>query len=254
MQAIILAAGRGNRLREFNPDDRPKCLLEFGGRSLLSRQLAALADCGVGRVTLVVGHEADRILDHVGTLTERPDVSFAYNPRFLDGSVISLETARDALMAGQDTLVMNSDVLFHPQMLHRLVNTAHANAFLVDSGVKSRTAPVKIALRDRRIVEFRSGFAPHLVFDSEAESVGLFRFEGSVCADLAHRCAAYDLEGLADAPYEEALRDLVLSDPGRCAVEDIKGLPWQPIDVPEDIERAVKDVLPAIDTASTPGA
>ena len=54
MQAIILAAGRGNRLRDKNPDGRPKCLLEFGGRSLLSRQMASLADC-VGYVVNLSG-------------------------------------------------------------------------------------------------------------------------------------------------------------------------------------------------------
>ena len=42
MHAIIRAAGQGNRLAEFNPDGRPKCLLEFGGRSLLARQLDIL--------------------------------------------------------------------------------------------------------------------------------------------------------------------------------------------------------------------
>ena len=42
MHAIILAAGRGNRLADFNPDGRPKCLMEFGGRSLLARQLDIL--------------------------------------------------------------------------------------------------------------------------------------------------------------------------------------------------------------------
>ena len=88
MHAIILAAGQGNRLSEFNPDARPKCLLEFGGKSLLSRQLDSLFSCGVSQVTLVVGYEADQIIEHVGTLSSRPDVAFVYNPAYTDGSVL----------------------------------------------------------------------------------------------------------------------------------------------------------------------
>jgi choline kinase len=102
MDAIILAAGRGNRLREFNPDGRPKCLLEFGGRSLLSRQLEALQDCGIKRVEIVIGYEADRIISHIGKLQQRPEVAFAYNPRFLQGSVLSLLAARETLQAGRE--------------------------------------------------------------------------------------------------------------------------------------------------------
>ena len=75
MHAIILAAGRGNRLVDFNPDGRPKCLLEFGGRSLLARQLDVLFQLGIRQATLVVGYEADQIIEHVGTLSSRPEVT-----------------------------------------------------------------------------------------------------------------------------------------------------------------------------------
>lgn len=246
MQAIILAAGRGNRLSDFNPDGRPKCLLEFDGRSLLARQLHALEASGVEHVELVVGYEADRVVEHVGTLDQRPRIAFAYNPRFLDGSVISLETARDALAAGRDTLVLDADVLFHPAILQRLVRSAHSNCFLLDRDFEAGDEPVKIAVRDGRMVEFRKALAPHLAYDTLGESVGFFRLDAEACADLAHRCAAYDQEGLADAPHEEALRDLLLSQTHEFGYEDITGLPWLEIDFPEDLERAVKSVLPAI--------
>ena len=76
MHAIILAAGRGNRLAEHNPEGLPKCLMEFGGRSLLARHLELLLHSGVRDVDLVIGYEADRIIDHIGTLSVRPDVAF----------------------------------------------------------------------------------------------------------------------------------------------------------------------------------
>jgi len=246
MEAIILAAGRGNRLAEFNPDGRPKCLLEFGGASLLERQLACLIDCGVRRVELVVGYEADRIIEHVGALGRRPEVRFSYNPRYLDGSVLSLEVARDTLNFGQDVLVLDADVLFHPAIMRRLVRSTHANCFLLDRSFEDGDEPVKIAVRGGTMVEFRKSLAPDLEFDAIGESVGFFRFDARTSAELALACAAYDAEGLADAPHEEVLRDALLRDPGRFGYEDVSGLPWLEIDFPEDVERVVKDVLPAI--------
>ncbi|MEJ2533894.1 MAG: phosphocholine cytidylyltransferase family protein [Gammaproteobacteria bacterium] len=246
MEAIILAAGRGKRLIEFNPDGRPKSLLEFGGRSLLDRELEWLDRCGVGRVELVIGYEADRIIEHVGALRRRPEVSFSYNPRFLDGSVVSLLTARDTLLGGDDVLLLDADVLFHPAILQRLAGSGHRNCYLLDREFVPGDEPVKIAVRDGRMVEFRKRLAPDLSWDVLGESVGFFRFGPETARALAEACARYDAEGLVDAPHEEVLRDLLLQDPGSFAYEDVTGLPWLEIDFPEDVERAVKQTLPAI--------
>jgi choline kinase len=246
MDAIILAAGRGNRLREFNPDGRPKCLLEFGGRSLLSRQLEALQDCGIKRVEIVIGYEADRIISHIGKLQQRPEVAFAYNPRFLQGSVLSLLAARETLQAGREALVLDADVLFDPRILQRLVDSEHPNCYLLDREFLPGDEPVKIAVHQGRMVEFRKRLAPDLVYDVLGESVGFFRFAADTCSDLLLACERYDGEGLGDAPHEEVLRDLLLARPGRYGYQDVSGLPWLEVDFPEDLERAVKEVLPAI--------
>ena len=250
MHAIILAAGRGNRLREFNPDGRPKCLLEFGGRSLLSRQLESLLDCGIQRVEIVIGFEADRIVEHIGLLQRRPDVSFAYNPRFLHGSVLSLLAAHETLLGGQDVLLLDADVLFHPAILKRLAGSARANCYLLDRDFLPGDEPVKIAVRDGRMVEFRKRLPTGLSYDLLGESVGFFRFDAATCAELLRACARYEAEGLSDAPHEEVLRELLLANPDGFGFEDVSGLPWLEIDFPEDLERAVKEVLPAIAAAA----
>ena len=246
MDAIILAAGRGKRLREFNPDGRPKSLLEFGGKSLLARELHYLAEFGVQRVELVVGYEADQVIEHVGALSHRPEVSFAFNPHYLDGSVISLLSARERLLSGNEVLVMDADVLFHPLILQRLVQSERSNLFLFDADFVPGDEPVKIAVRDGRMVEFRKRLADGLAYDRLGESVGFFRFDAAACADIAAACARYQAEGLSDAPHEEVLREVLLADPGRFAIEDVSGLPWLEVDFPEDVERAIKQVLPAI--------
>lgn len=246
MHAIILAAGRGNRLAEFNPDGRPKCLLEFGGRSLLARQLDILFRYGIRQVTLVVGYEADQIIDHVGGLSSRPEVAFVYNPAYIDGSVLSLLTARNALNSGVSVLVLDADVLFHPRIMQLLIESPVPNCYLIDKDFVAGDEPVKIAINKGEMVEFRKKLPANLDYDTLGESVGFFKFNGEVAARIAKACTDYKTEGLLDAPHEEALRDVLLASPTDFACEDINGLPWLEVDFPEDVERAIKQILPAI--------
>jgi choline kinase len=246
MHAIILAAGRGNRLAEFNPDGRPKCLLEFGGRSLLARQLEILFQLGIRQVTLVVGYEADSIIEHVGTLAARPEVAFVYNPAFTKGSVLSLLAAKEAMTTSETVLVLDADVLFHPRIMQSLIESSHQNCFLIDQNFVDGDEPVKIAISKGRMVEFRKTLPDGLEFDTLGESVGFFKFDGNIAVKIAQVCGGYKTEGLLGAPHEEALRDILLALPRAFACENISGLPWLEVDFPEDVERAIKEILPAI--------
>jgi choline kinase len=246
MHAIILAAGRGSRLAEFNPEGHPKCLLSFGGRSLLDRHLDLLYQFGVRQADLVVGYEADQVIEHVGRLSSRPDVAFHFNPRYQQGSVISLWAARETLESGTGILLMDGDVLYHPAILQRLLQTRHRNCFLLDRDFRDGEEPVKIAISNGIMVDFRKELADDLQYDQVGESVGFFRFGPEVSARIAEECARFDSAGLTDAPHEEVLRNLLLEQPGAFAYEDVSGLPWVEIDFPEDVIRARDIVLPAI--------
>ena len=252
MHAIILAAGHGSRLAEHNPQGNPKCLLQFGGRSLLERHLDLLHQFGIRQAHLVIGYEADRVIEHVGRLHIRPDVAFHFNPRYQQGSVISLWAARETLQSGADILLMDADVLYHPSILARLVQSPHDNCFLLDRNFIGGEEPVKIALRDGIMVEFRKKLDNGLHYDQIGESVGFFRFAPGCAGRIAEECGRFDREGLADAPHEEALRNVVLEQPASFAFEDVSGLPWIEIDFPEDVVRARDVILPAIQ-ADLPG-
>lgn len=250
MHAIILAAGRGSRLARDQASGQtsgqPKCLLQFGGRSLLARHLDLLYRQGVRQADLVIGFEADRIIEHVGRLNSRPEVAFHFNPRYELGSVISLMAANASLKAGSDILLMDADVLYHPRILTRLLESPHANCFLLDRDFQIGEEPVKIAISNGLMVDFRKHLEPQLDRDYLGESVGFFRFDAKTAAAIADECARFEAEGLADAPHEEALRNLLLQNPASFAWEDVTGLPWIEIDFPEDVSRARQEILPAI--------
>jgi choline kinase len=182
----------------------------------------------------------------VGLLKTRPEVAFVYNPAFTRGSVLSLLAAQEALTNDETILVLDADVLFHPQILRILIESPHQNCFLIDRHFVDGDEPVKIAIHRGQMVEFRKILAPDLDFDILGESVGFFKFNNAMATRIARVCADYEAEGLLGAPHEEVLRDVVLAQPSEFACEDINSLPWLEIDFPEDIERAIKLVLPAI--------
>ena len=243
MKAIILAAGVGKRLNRESP--LPKCLLSFGGRSLIERHLSALAAAGVGNVTLCVGYESSQIEAQIAAMPG-PKVLSLHNPQYRLGSILSLWTARDALKSGDDILIMDADVLYDPAILERLIESTSRNCFLFDRQFDTGHEPVKICTNAGRIVEFRKQIAPDLTYNSVGESVGLFKFDAATALKLATIVSTYVADGRADEPHEEALRDLALAFPEAMGVEDITGLPWIEIDFPEDVERA-KKLLPRID-------
>src|SRR5258708_31191282 len=124
MRAVILAAGRGLRLNGVC-GNLPKCLLEVGALTLIERQIRDLRSVGIDELFVVVGFGADRVRSVCGS-----DAQCIDNPHFdQTNSLYSLWLARRYLTG--DFVVMNSDVLFHPDLLRSLVNSRFCDALLV---------------------------------------------------------------------------------------------------------------------------
>ncbi|MGE0386717.1 MAG: NTP transferase domain-containing protein [Gammaproteobacteria bacterium] len=241
--AIILAAGAGRRIAQAHAE--PKCLLRFNGRTLLERHLHCLARAGVDRIVLCVGYRADRVRAELERLGAARRVRIVENPEWEQGSVITLWAAR-AAMDGAESLIMDADVLYAPEILERLVRSPVENCFLLDRGFEPGEEPVKLCVAGSRLVEFRKRLAPDLAYDYCGESVGFFRFGPAVGARLARRTEHYRAAGRGNEPHEEAIRDLLLESPGDFGFEDVTGLPWLEIDFAGDIERAERSILPRL--------
>jgi choline kinase len=245
MKAIILAAGVGRRLGK-DGQIQPKCLLKFNGKSLLERHLDYLRHYQIEEVAIAVGYQAQRIQDEIKALKAENWVSTVYNPDYTQGSVVSLWTVRQQLVAGNDILLMDADVLYDRLIIERLVKTNISNCFLLDRDFVPGDEPVKLCVRDNYLVEFRKRLAADLAYEFAGESVGFFRFESTVARRLANRTEQYVADGRHEEPYEEVIRDLLLETPEVFGYEDITGLPWVEIDFPEDIQRAQTEILPQI--------
>ncbi|MEQ8662662.1 MAG: phosphocholine cytidylyltransferase family protein, partial [Gammaproteobacteria bacterium] len=197
-----------------------------------------------------LGHAAGAIHAAASVAARRPPLVHL-NPDYREGSMLSLWYARQALLGGDDVLLMDADVLYDPRILARLVGSAHANCFLLDRDFVPGDEPVKICLENDRIVEFRKRIAAGLRYTSLGESVGFFKFDAATATRLACIVSRYAAGAGRAQPHEEALRDLALESGPAIGVEDVSGLAWIEIDFPADLTRATQDILPSIDDRPT---
>lgn len=248
MRAIILAAGRGQRLQQPEHQQIPKCLLRFGGKTLLERHLLALRECGVSEVVLALGFKRELIEAEIDRMRVTPAPEIVINPGFELGSVLTVHTAAQPLGRGGEVLLMDADVLYHGQILKALVAGERAvNRVLMDRDFEAGDEPVKLCLRGAVPVELRKRVAPDLQYDTVGESVGFFRFDEAGARRLTEIVAGYVARGASDMPHEEAVRDLIREHDHAFDVADVTGLPWIEIDFPKDVARAEREILPELE-------
>jgi choline kinase len=245
MRIIILAAGIGHRLGD-DADGKPKCLLEIDGISLLRRHFQILEGSLAKEVVIVTGYLPDEIENEIQKSDSSLNIRTVFNPDYTEGSIVSLHCARDILNSGDDVLLMDADVLYDCAIMHQLINTVSDNCFMMDKDFIPGDEPVKLCVKGNQLVEFRKQIAPDLDFDFCGESVGFFKFSPPMTDTLAQKVQEYVETDRRNLPHEEAIRDILLEQPGAFDFEDITGLAWIEIDFPEDVARARQEIITKI--------
>ena len=130
MQAIILAAGMGRRLGEYTKENT-KCMLEVNGVRLIDRALCFLHRSNISRVILVVGYKAQNVIDYVGNNYKGMPILYVTNTIFdKTNNIYSLYLAKDYLLQ-DDTILMESDLIYDESILKRLIEHPFPNIALV---------------------------------------------------------------------------------------------------------------------------
>ena len=244
MKAIMLAAGLGLRL-ERGPGHPPKAILRFGGKTLLERHIDILRRLPIDQLVIVTGYRSEAICDGIARAEAEEFVQTIYNPDFTSGSVLSLWTAREQLLTGEDIVFMDADVLYDERLMRRLLDSEKRNCFLMDRNIEPGDEPVKICIRDDNIVDFRK--LPEVEHDYWGEWPGFVKMEARIAEKVVKAAQSYVDAGRVEEMYEETFRDVVLSEPpGTFEFEDITGLPWIEIDFVADLARARQTILPQL--------
>jgi choline kinase len=232
MKALVLAAGRGSRLGPFTAD-RPKCLVEIGGKSLLERQVAALRAAGAREVGVVIGWCAKAF--------QAKGLPTFENPRWADTTMVeSLSAAEEWLLEGP-VLVSYGDIVYGAATARRLAKVDAPLAISYDPGWevlwRSRfDQPLDDAetfVRDGAGHLMDIGGRPATAAEVQGQYLGLLRFTPVAWSTVRELRSAnaevrmLDMTGL--------LRHLVRSDLLQISTVPTAG-PWCEFDHPMDID------------------
>jgi len=243
MKAVILCAGVGGRLRPLTAD-RPKCLVEVGGRPILDSCLENLEAAGIGEVILVTGYMSGLVEEHALDLYGTR-VTIVRNREYArTNTAVSLNLALKTL--DSDFILVNGDVLFDRGILDDLVRHPGPNCLAVDPDIPLDGEEVKVVACDGRVEKVGKDADPAL---SLGEAIGLNKIGRALIPGLG---AVYDgLERRGElGHYFEKGFDLLCGRGGAGgAAFDVVltgRRPWVEIDTLEDYEYAVREIAPRL--------
>lgn len=239
MQAVILAAGMGKRLKELTRN-ATKCMVEVNGVTLIERALTALDGLGLERIVLVIGYEGQRLHDYVDTLSIRTPVVYVENPIYdRTNNIYSLYLVKDCLLAA-DTILLESDIIFEDAILRRLVDAPDPGVALVARYEPWMDGTVVTLDEDDRI----TGFIGKREFDFDAtdsyyKTVNIYKFsrefsENYYVPFLEAYCKALG----ANEYYEQVLKVIAYLDVPVIKALRLEGETWYEIDDVQDLDIA----------------
>jgi choline kinase len=205
-QAVILAAGSGSRLRPLTLDT-PKCLLEVGGRTILSRQLDQIAAAGIDRAVVVTGYLADRVEDHLRRHPPPVPVALAPNAEWATtGNCMSVLAARPQITAG-GIVLCDGDVVLQGDALRRLVSDAAACGLLLDRETRLGEEEMKALVDGRGAVRRLSKQLNPA--EAAGESIGVQKVSGPALQILWATLDAMREAGDTGGYYEDAFQRML---------------------------------------------
>lgn len=239
MKAILLAAGIGKRM---GPNAPPKCLLTVGEKTLLQITLESLRALGIREFVVVVGYEGQRVIAESKRYAANSRFVFVENPRYTEGAILSLWTARDHFDG--DLLIMDADALCPPAAFERLVQSAHSNCLLVDAKAQESGEEQIVLGQGSRVLHITK--RPSLELKSRltsfGESVGFLKLSREGALVLRQLLEEKVAAGVVEIEHEQVYPQLFERVP--VGFETMEGLSWIEIDTPEDLKRAREVIFP----------
>uniref|UniRef100_UPI002597D912 phosphocholine cytidylyltransferase family protein n=1 Tax=uncultured Varibaculum sp. TaxID=413896 RepID=UPI002597D912 len=131
MQALILAAGMGSRLKDLTANNT-KCMVKVNGVTMIERMLHQLDAKALSKIVIVTGYEGQKLIDYISTLDISTPIEFVDNPIYdQTNNIYSLWLAKDKLLE-EDTLLLESDLIFEDRVLDDLLEDPRKTLALVD--------------------------------------------------------------------------------------------------------------------------
>ena len=248
MQGLILAAGMGKRLKDLTRNNT-KCMVKVNGITLIERMLHQLEKFKLSRIVIVVGYEGQKLIDYIETLKIQTQICFVINLIYdRTNNIYSLALAKEHLL-NEDTLLMESDLIFEDSVLQCLLDDPRETLALVDKYESWMDGTcIKIG-EDDPIETFVPG--QKFVFEDIPfyyKTVNIYKF--SQHFSETHYVPFLDAYSKAlgnNEYYEQVLRVITMLDEPEIRAKKLDGQLWYEIDDIQDLDIASSMFAPDSD-------
>ncbi|MBP5137072.1 MAG: NTP transferase domain-containing protein, partial [Paludibacteraceae bacterium] len=240
MQAVILAAGMGKRLGEYTKNNT-KCMVEVNGVKLIDRVIKQLGSLNLKRLVLVVGYQGEKLRNYIG---DRYDdvikIEYIENPVYdKTNNIYSLALAKNVLCE-DDTLLLESDIIFEDKVLQTIVENPNPNLALVDK-YETWMDGTMVCINDKNEIV---NFVPKAAFryedvDSYYKTVNVYKFSKEFSRDVyVPFLDAYSKVMGNNEYYEQVLRVITYLHKSELRALPLTGEKWYEIDDKQDLDIA----------------
>lgn len=245
MQAIILAAGMGRRLKELT-ENNTKCMVEVNGVPLIDRMLHQIEKQQLSRIVIVVGYEGQKLMDHIAELDIKTPVIYVNNPIYdKTNNIYSLFLAKEFLCQ-EDTLLFESDLIIEDSIIDALVQDPRDTLALVDK-YENWMDGTCVKLGDDDIIET---FVPGKKFKFEEsedyyKTVNVYKFSKQFSqTHYVPFLEAYSKALGNNEYYEQVLRVITMLDEPGIKAKRLENQLWYEIDDIQDLDIATSIFMP----------
>jgi choline kinase len=227
IKAIILAAGSSKRLRPIT-DDRPKCLVELNGETILDYQLRCLAKCQVKQVLIIAGYKKEMIKEHIKRLNYHKGIKIISNNIFdKTDNTYSLSLGLKKVDEKKDSvIVLDGDIIFDVKLLKKLMVKKYKNALIADASRKIEAEDNKVLIEKGYVQIISKKIKGSAIYNS------IIKLNGRLLSKFKNECKKIETQ---TEWYTHSLTRVLQDFPKEIRVIFTKGLLACETDTKEDL-------------------
>ncbi|MBR5473410.1 MAG: aminotransferase class I/II-fold pyridoxal phosphate-dependent enzyme [Clostridia bacterium] len=240
MQALILAAGMGKRLKELTQDNT-KCMVKINGVTLIERMLRQIDKHNLSKIVIVIGYEGQKLIDYIATLKNiKTPIVYVNNPIYdKTNNIYSLSLAQDYLCE-EDTLLFESDLIFEDSIIDLLLNDPRPSLALVDKYESWMDGTcLKIDEQDNITAFIPGKNFKYSEKDEYYKTVNIYKFSKNFSKNSYVPFLNAYIKALGENEYyEQVLRVITMLDNPEIKAERLTGQLWYETDDIQDLDIA----------------
>lgn len=237
MKAIILAAGFGNRMRPLT-NSKHKTLLKINGEAIMDRIVSSLLQNEIYNIVIVTGYRSSELIDHLQLHFKDIQFEFVHNPRYREtNNIFSLALAFEQISLDEDILLIESDLIYTPDVIAKVINSKYENVALISPYTTGLDGTV-VQISGNQITSI---YPPHLqdekfnLFD-KYKTLNIYKFSKDFCVNEFKKLLVYYAQTIDDnCYYELILGILIYMQRQDIFCEIIANNRWVEVDDPNDL-------------------